>query len=86
MLGQLNHTFLSLIPKVDSTRKIEAFQPISLCNAIYKVIAKVAANRLKLVIPNIIFEEEKAFVKGRQLLDGVTIVHELIHFLNQHKW
>lgn len=65
VLGRVNHTFLSLIPKVSDAYSIESFHPISLCNCIYKIISKVAANRLKKVIPSLIFDEQKAFVKGR---------------------
>ena len=35
----INTTFISFIPK-----KIADFRPISLCNVIYKLIAKVVAN------------------------------------------
>lgn len=40
----LNHTFLTLIPKVQSPRKVTNFRLISLSNVLYKSIAKVLAN------------------------------------------
>lgn len=41
VVGAFNSTFLSLIPKKDDPDTFEDFRPISLCNSIYKIIAKV---------------------------------------------
>ena len=43
----LNETYICLIPKMDSPQKISKFRLISLCNVIYKIVAKVLANKLK---------------------------------------
>jgi len=36
---------------------------------IYKIIAKVLANRLKSVMEKVISKSQSAFIKGRQILD-----------------
>lgn len=50
-----NTTTIVLIPKVDSPENVSQFRPISLCNVVYKVIAKMLAARLKKFLPDIIF-------------------------------
>ena len=50
----LNHTLFTFIPKVKNARQVTDFHPISLSNVLYKLIAKVLANRLKPFLPQII--------------------------------
>ena len=53
-----NASFIALVPKVKDPCKLDQFRPISLVGAIYKVIAKVLAGRLKKVLPAIIDESQ----------------------------
>jgi hypothetical protein len=46
--------------------------------SIYKILAKVLANRLRLVVGSVISESQKAFVKDRQILGGILISNEVV--------
>ena len=46
----LNATFIALVPKKNGASNIRDFRPISLVGSVYKILAKVLANRLKEVL------------------------------------
>ena len=54
ILKSINHTFITLIPKVNNLENVSNFKPISLCNVIYKIVSKVIANHLKPMLNSII--------------------------------
>ncbi|GKV52113.1 hypothetical protein SLEP1_g58708 [Rubroshorea leprosula] len=78
LVAGLNASSITLLPKSSNPQKIEEYRPISLIGALYKIIAKLLANRLTLVISEIIREYQMAFIKGRQLCDAVVMENEII--------
>lgn len=78
-------THIVLIPKVKCPVNMGQLRPISLCNVTYKVIAKVLANRLSLYLPNIVSENQGAFVAGRLIHDNVILGQEVIHHLKSKR-
>jgi len=75
----INSTFIVLIPKVDNPQRLIEFRPISLVGSMYKIILKLVASRLRLVVGSVISETQSAFIKNRQILDGILIANEVVH-------
>ncbi|CAK8563776.1 unnamed protein product [Lathyrus sativus] len=57
----LNMANITLIPKGEVQTSLKDWGPISLCNVLYKVIAKVIANRLKRVLDKCISDNQSTF-------------------------
>ena len=81
VLKSFNSTFLSLIPKEMGADSPDKFRPIALCTVIYHIISKVIANCLKSLLTSLTCPEQSSFVEGCQILDGVILVHEVLHSL-----
>ena len=77
----LNSTFLVLIPKNPGAEELRDFKSISLVGGLYKLLAKVLANRLKKVVGKVVSSAQNAFVEGRQILDAALIANKAIDSL-----
>ena len=84
-LKSLNNTFLVLIPKKSGVEDLRDFRPISLLGGLYKLLAKVLANRMKKVVGKVVSTSQNAFVKGRQILDASLIANEVIDTWQKQK-
>lgn len=70
--------FLVITPKVAGAKNIKDFRPINLVGSLYKLISKVLAKRMSNVMGEVIGENQNAFVEGRQILDAVMVVNEVV--------
>lgn len=80
-----NSSFIALIPKIHNAKFVKDFRPISLIGSMYKIIGKILANRITEVIDSLISQEQSAFVKGRQILDGPMILNEVVAWCKKMK-
>ncbi|GLT95486.1 hypothetical protein SLE2022_131660 [Rubroshorea leprosula] len=74
-----NECLLALIPKVKSPEIIQQFRPIGLCNTSYKIVSKILVNRLKPWMDKLISPCQSSFISGRQGMDNVIILQELVY-------
>ena len=70
---------ISLIPKFGRDRlKLANWRPICLLNVDYKIVSKVMANRIKMVLDDIIDEEQSAYIKGRSISQNIRTLFDVI--------
>lgn len=78
-LKRLNYGVISLIPKIKEANSIKNYRPICLINVSFKILTKLLAVRLGTVANKIINDCQTAFIKGRNILDRVLSLHEIVH-------
>jgi len=82
-LTDVNKTRIVLVPKVKEPCSVTQYRPISLCNVLYKILAKTMANCLKDFLPAIISEQQTAFVPNRLITDNALVALEVFHYMKK---
>ncbi|KAL2228512.1 UNVERIFIED_CONTAM: hypothetical protein Sindi_1830900 [Sesamum indicum] len=85
ILKQVNSTILALIPKVHTPMSVNDFRPISCCNVLYKIIAKLLVQRLGVLLDKIVSPCQTAFISGRIIGDNIMLAQELFSGYNQKR-
>ncbi|PKU81037.1 Putative ribonuclease H protein [Dendrobium catenatum] len=78
-------TALYIVPKHKNAFAISDYRPITLCDVVYKIIAKVIASRLKPMMPVIINQTQSGFVKSRSSTDNILLASEILAYANKKK-
>ncbi|KAE8787553.1 Signal recognition particle 54 kDa protein, chloroplastic [Hordeum vulgare] len=78
-LHRLNYGIITLIPKVTRASDIRQFWPITVINVIFRILAKGFTNRVTPLADQITHPNQWAFIRGRYILDGVLVFHEVVH-------
>ena len=81
----LNFGTIILLPKRKEAIKIQQFMPICLLNVSFKICTKVMTNRLTSVVEKVISLSHTTLLPGRNIMEGVVILHETLHELHRKK-
>ena len=73
LLKEMNSTIIALVPKVPNPINLSDYRPISCCSTIYKCISKIIANRIKVVLPELIDRSQSAFIKNINISDNILL-------------
>jgi hypothetical protein len=78
-LKRLNYGVITLVLKVREANCIKHYKSICLLNVDFKIFPKLLMNRLTPMARKLINPNHAAFIKGRNILERVVILHEVIH-------
>jgi hypothetical protein len=84
-LSRLNYGLISLIPKSKEANTTKQYRPICLLGVDYEWFTKVLTTRLTRVVDSVISSTQTAFIPGRNILEGVVVLHETLHELRKRK-
>ncbi|KAL2247318.1 UNVERIFIED_CONTAM: hypothetical protein Sindi_2584100 [Sesamum indicum] len=83
LLKQINSMIMALIPKVHTPMSVNDFRPISCCNVLYKIIAKLLVQKISVLLDKIVSPCQTAFIPGRSIGDNIMLAQELFSRYNQ---
>jgi hypothetical protein len=84
-LFSLNFETIILLPKSREATHIQQYRPICLLNVSFKIFTKVAANRISQISQKVISLSQIAFLPGRNIMEEVIVLHEMIHEMHRKK-
>ena len=80
----LRWAIITLIFKKDDPENLKNWRPISLLNVDYKLIAKVIAQRLCVVMPSVIHPDQSCAVPGRSSDDNATLLRDISDYVHSN--
>ncbi|GKE17864.1 RNA-directed DNA polymerase, eukaryota, reverse transcriptase zinc-binding domain protein [Tanacetum coccineum] len=78
ILGEINATIISLVPKLPTPFKVLDFKPIACCNVVYKCISKILTGRIQGCLDKLINSNQSTIILGRQIQDNILLAQELM--------
>ncbi|GJT94007.1 RNA-directed DNA polymerase, eukaryota, reverse transcriptase zinc-binding domain protein [Tanacetum coccineum] len=83
LLGEVNATLISLVPKIKTPNKVLDYRQIACCNLIYMCISKILTYRMKTILGKLVDENQSAFIAGRQTTNNILLAQELLRGYNR---
>jgi hypothetical protein len=78
---RINYGVITLVPKALDANEVKQFRPICLLNVSFKIFTRLLTRRLTGVANKLISPHQTAFIKGRYIVDGAVMLHEVVHEL-----
>jgi hypothetical protein len=75
----INNSYITLVPKVSNPETVSDYRPISLLNISLKLLTKILADRLQLVILKLVHSNQYGFIRTRTIQDCLAWSFEYIH-------
>ncbi|XP_026396268.1 uncharacterized protein LOC113290895 [Papaver somniferum] len=75
----MNSKFLVLIPKIKGAKTAQCFRPIGLSNFCFKIITKIITERITSYLPNLVSQQQYAFVKNRNIHEQILLASGLVN-------
>jgi hypothetical protein len=71
-----------VLPKTTNAASIDQYRPIAMANFKFKIISKIIADRFAPLLPSLISEEQRGFVRDRNIKDCLFIASEATNLLH----
>jgi hypothetical protein len=84
-LYRLNFGMIILLRKSPEANVLQKYRPICVLQVLYELLTKVATLCVEPFMDKLISSCQTAFIKGRNIMDGVMSLHEILHEAKRKK-
>lgn len=87
--GELSITqrqgLITCIPKENKAKQfLKNWRPLTLLDVVYKIASGTIANRLKLVLDQLIDKDQTGFLKGRYIGESTRLIYDLMNYTERN--
>lgn len=82
---EITSSFIALIPKNKHPQGLSKYRHISLITNIHKIISKILAQCIKIVLPSLISSCQTTFLLGLQILGEALVINEFVDRVKREK-
>ena len=90
LTGELSITqkkgIITCIPKENKPKIfLKNWRPLTLLDTVYKLASGAIANRIKLVLDDLINRDQTGFIKGRSLVENIRVIYDIMKFTEEQQ-